>query len=200
MKKLDKKAFSIVEILVGIVIFLFGITGVYSIISSTLNINNYNKNYIIGVNLVREQLELFRNIRDTNFSKIKTYNIINPNKDCIGDGLCERFEEGYYKISNDFTLSSPFTVKVQAGEKADLKNQNSLLAYQVCIDKEGIYDYCDNIVGDKKELKLYKFIKISKVDGYDINQAMKVDSKIVWYSKGFKEFEVSSIFTDYKIY
>ena len=67
MIKKNKKAFSIIEILVWIVIFLFWIAWVYSIISSTLNINNYNKNYIIWVNLAREQLELFRNIRDVNF-------------------------------------------------------------------------------------------------------------------------------------
>ena len=39
---------------------------VYSIIVSTLRVNDYNKNYIIASNLAREQIEQVRNIRDSN--------------------------------------------------------------------------------------------------------------------------------------
>jgi hypothetical protein len=41
-------------------------------------LNDYNKNYIIATNLAREQLELVRNIRDSNYKQIKKYNQINP--------------------------------------------------------------------------------------------------------------------------
>ncbi|MDP2396470.1 MAG: hypothetical protein Q8M44_06510 [bacterium] len=37
-----------------------------------------NKNYIIAVNLANEQIELVRNIRDSNYKKIQKYNMINP--------------------------------------------------------------------------------------------------------------------------
>jgi hypothetical protein len=52
---------------------------VYAIISSTLRVNDYNENYIIASNIAREQLELVRNIRDSNYIKIKPYNLKNPN-------------------------------------------------------------------------------------------------------------------------
>jgi len=58
-----------------------GILSVYSVIISTLNLNDYNKNYIIASNLAREQLELVRNIRDSNYKKIQIYNQINPSND-----------------------------------------------------------------------------------------------------------------------
>ncbi|MDR1945430.1 MAG: hypothetical protein LBQ59_05220 [Candidatus Peribacteria bacterium] len=56
-----------------------GIISVFSIIINTLNLNEYNKNYIIAAGLAREQIELVRNIRDSNYSKIQIYNQINPN-------------------------------------------------------------------------------------------------------------------------
>ena len=201
MIKKNKKAFSIIEILVWIVIFLFWIAWVYSIISSTLNINNYNKNYIIWVNLAREQLELFRNIRDVNFSKIQTFNIIDPNNSwCDNDWKCIVFEEWKtYKISNDFSWTG-FPVKVKEWQKFDTKDSNSLKEYQVCLDEEGLYDYCEGMTNKKKELKIYKFLEVSKVEWYEPSNALKVTSKMVWYSKKYNEFEVSTIFTNYKIY
>jgi hypothetical protein len=48
------------------------------VVNSTLRLNDYNKNYIIGVNLAREQLELMRNIRDSNYKVLKPYDLKNP--------------------------------------------------------------------------------------------------------------------------
>jgi hypothetical protein len=48
------------------------------VISSSLRINEYNKNYIIAVNLAREQVELLRNNRDYNYDKIQKYDQIKP--------------------------------------------------------------------------------------------------------------------------
>jgi len=45
-----------------------------------MQVNDYNKNYIIASNLAREQIELVRNIRDANYKNIQNYNQINPNK------------------------------------------------------------------------------------------------------------------------
>jgi len=53
--------------------------GIFAIITSTLRINDYNENYIIASNLAREQLELVRNIRDSNYSNVKPFNLKNPN-------------------------------------------------------------------------------------------------------------------------
>lgn len=201
MKKINKKWFSIIEVLVWIVIFLFWITWVYTLIHSTLFLNDYNKNYIIWVNLAREQLELFRNVRDSNFKNTRNYLIYN--------NAWDKFQEKTYKISNDFTPSASTTVKVE--EKAfdnDYKNNLSIIEdFQVCIDKtRNLYDYCKNISWDKKELKIYKFITIEKVTTdpnlleNDLEKAVKVKSKVIWYSKRVSEFEVEEIFTNYKIY
>lgn len=210
MKKNNKKAFSIIEILVWIMIFLFWITAIFWTINSTMWLNNTNKYYIIWVNLAREQLELFRNLRDTNFVRQKWFDNLDSDKECLWD--CEKFEVWkFYKISNDFS-GNYFVVKVKESKKVskpyNAKNTD-LKEYQVCLDKNWFYSYCSDIVWEKKELEIYKFIEISKVDNYkmnwvsinwelDLKDWLKVTSKVVWYSKRWQEFEVDSIFTNYK--
>ena len=113
--KTNKKAFTLIEILVWAVIFMIWFAAVYNLLISTMNLNSYNKNYIIATSLAREQLELFRNIRDTNFSKMQNYDIINPQR-CDENNECwEQFKfqkDKFYRISNDFSNSGGFPVKV----------------------------------------------------------------------------------------
>lgn len=198
MKKINKKWFSIIEVMVAIVIFTIWIAWVFTIIHSTLKLNDYNKNYIIWVNLAREQLELFRNVRDSNFKAPRNY---------LSYDLAwiKRFEENKtYKISNDFSNWASNTVKVEEENYSwnswDYK-ADKLEPFKVCIDEtEKLYDYCKNIptTSTKKELKIYKFIKVSKISSYEIENAVKVESKVIWYDKKFSDFSIEEIFTNYK--
>jgi hypothetical protein len=82
---------------------------IYGIISSTFNVSEYNKNYIIASNLASEQLELIKNIRDSNYLKIQKYNQINPASTSYGN-LFEYDKK--YKVENDYTNSAIFPIKV----------------------------------------------------------------------------------------
>ena len=70
--------FSIIEVLVGIFIFSLGLVSIFMLLTSALNLNELNKNKIIASNLAREQIELFRNIRDVNYATLHNWNQINP--------------------------------------------------------------------------------------------------------------------------
>lgn len=210
MKK-SIKAFSIIEILVWMIVFLFWIASIYSIISSNIWLNHYNKNYIIWVNLAKEQLELFRNIRDINFKKIKSYNYINP--EC--ETSCSFFEDNkIYKISNNFSSTSIIpkveekNIIIDLDDLSKLK-ESDLKDYQICFSKkDSLYDYCNNISWEKEYIKMYKFIKTSNIwTNYksawkiiDIKKAIKIKSVVIWYSKRYSKYEVDEIFTNYKIY
>jgi hypothetical protein len=65
----------------------------------SINLNEYNKNEIIASALAREQIELFINIRDSNYKKLYNYNQINPSN-TNHNNLFET--NSYYKIENDF--------------------------------------------------------------------------------------------------
>lgn len=201
MIKKEKKAFSMLEVLVWIFIFSMWIISVYSIILSTLNLNDYNKNYIIASNLAREQLELVRNIRDSNYKKIQIYNQINPNSNDHDN----KFEfDKYYKIENDFSPYSDFPVSVE-----EINNfwewvseiSGKMQDYKLCLDSNNIYTYdCGSW---NENSNFYKYIKIEKVvyndwSDIEIDSAFKVSSKVIWYIKWYHEFEINTIFTDFK--
>ena len=68
----NTRAFSIIEILIGMFIFTLWLISVYAIITSSVKMNEYNKNYIIASHLAREQLEILRNNRDYNYIAIES--------------------------------------------------------------------------------------------------------------------------------
>lgn len=209
MKK-NKRAFSIIEILVWILVFSLWITAVYSIISSTLRINDYNKNYIIATNLAREQIELVRNIRDSNYSEIKPYNLLNPSFDDFENiENSDKFEyDNQYKIENYYSTYATFPIKISNittwfEEWVGNLLWSSMQSYILCIDSKNRYIYC-TWASDEIKTKFYKFIDIKKVKYSDwwttkeINNSFLVTSKVIWYIRWYHEFEVKSIITDWK--
>ncbi len=204
MKILNIKAFSIIEIMVWIFVFSLWITSVFAIISSTMQINDYNKNHIIASNLAREQIELIRNIRDSNYKKIQKYNQINPGSTDYNTV----FETGNkYKIWNNYEDSSTFPIKVENITAWFQEWQENLIwamsNYNLCLDSENRYTYdCEwwNI-----PTKFYKHISIDNVEykkedwtTQHVDDAFIVTSKVIWYIKWYHEFEVKSVIADWK--
>lgn len=201
MKK-NKKAFSMIEVLVWILIFTMWIISVYSIINSTLNLNDNNKNYIVASHLAREQIELVRNIRDSNYKKIQIYNQLNPSSD-VHTFLFEYWK--YYKIENDFNLTNGFPISIyqisnfwEWVTELNTKMQD----YRLCLNLDNIYTFDCSWAATKTQF--YRYIKIDKVEYNDwvnnetIDDAFKVTSKVIWYMRWYHEFELNSIFTDFK--
>lgn len=205
MIKNNKKGFSIIEILVWIFIFTLWITSVYAIVSSTLRLNDYNENYIIASNLAREQIELVKNIRDSNYEKIQIYNQINPSTTDYTN-VFEVWKK--YKIENNYSSSATFPIQVidittWFEEWVNKLNSLSMKSYNLCLDSKNRYTYDCSTLGNSKT-KFYKYISIEKVEYNDswttkeINNSFIVKSKVIWYVKWYHEFEVNSVVADWK--
>lgn len=214
MKIYNKKWFSLIELLVAILIFSMWVVSVFSMIVTTLNLNDFNKNYLISASLSREQIELFRNIRDSNYSKIQIYNQINPNSD-NHTNVFEIWK--YYRIENDFANNTTFPVKTELIPNFDIGESEYITAmeqYRLCLNEENLYVYCKcndwkndytlDCNSNYTPTQFFKYIFVDEVkyndNGTDIviDNALKVTSRVVWFNKWLKEFEMSSIFTDYK--
>ena len=200
-----KRAFSVIEVLIWIFIFSLWITSIYAIISSTLKVNDYNKNYIIASNLAREQIELVRNIRDSNYKKIQKYNQINPS----GTDFWNIFEYwNKYIIENDYSTTWIFPIKVNDitswFEEWETKlNSAGMQSYVLCIDEQNRYTHdCAN--PNNIKTKFYKYISIEKVEYTDagttreISDSFLLKSKVIWNFRWYHEFEVKSIVADWK--
>ena len=193
----ELNAFSIVEVLVGIFIFSLGLVSVFMLLASSLHVNELNKNKIIASNLAWEQLELVRNIRDTNYATLRVWNQKNPLWDST-----DVFEVGkYYILENDF--SGKFWVSqteiVNFWEGADVLS-TSMQDYRLYRTPKGLYTY---ISSGNEPTHFYRFLHISPVvydEGgiQEIENAYRVTSKVIWYKRGYHETQIDTIIADWR--
>lgn len=203
INKLKNKLWlSIIEVLIWIFIFSMWLASVYVIISSSMKLNDYNKDYIIATALVKEQIELITNYRDSNYSKMQKYNQINT----LAIDYNNLFKIwSYYKIENDYSDSASFPILLE--EITDFwewegeigwKMQN----YKLCLDTENRYTY--NCSWDNEETSFFKYIYIDNVKysswwvDITVENAIKIKSKVIWYKRGYHEFDTDIILTDWK--
>ncbi len=194
-------AFSIIEVLIGIFVFSLGLVSIYALLSSSLQVNEYNKNAIIASNLAREQLELYKNIRDTNYKKLKVWNQINPTENYDASRL---FEIGkYYTLENNFSPASVFSISVNEiisfWEWKDELN-NKMQNYRLCINDENIYTY-DCTTEGNRETPFYRYLFIQQAkDAWwnTLEWAYHITSKVIWYKRGYHDFDIKTIVTDWR--
>ncbi len=194
--------FSIIEILVGMLIFSLWLVAVLVLIVSSLNLNDYNKNYIIASNLAREQIELVKNIRDSNYSTIHNWNQVNPSNDDYANVFSTWV---YYTVENDYSPFSSFPIRVE--KIVDFWEGKSLLnakmkLYKLCLDEKNRYTYVCNISTQETEFYRYLFIDSLKYSSggltYTVPDAFVLKSKVIWYMRGYHETEIKTILTDWK--
>ncbi len=208
-----KKALSIIEIMVGIFIFTLGISAVYMVISSTSRINTYNKNQIIASNLAREQIELIRNIRDTNYARLQKWNTLRPLSWNYTDVLTGSTD--FYRLELDLWVwfwswtilasTEPEVVEFKASLKSISDTDEDI--YRLCLNSENQYIYCVNslwnAVINTKKTPFYRYIEIKQL--YDdiaetnaVNNALKIRSRVFWNEKWIYDIEITTILADWK--
>jgi Tfp pilus assembly protein PilV len=168
------KWFSILEILVGVFLFMLTVVSIFAIFNSTLRLNSLNRDYIKATWLASEQIELVRNIRDSNFKKIKKYNLTNPNS-LDNNNVFEIWHK--YIIENDYSQFATFPIKVN--------------------------DITDTFEDNQLNYKFYKYISIEEIKYNDnnenkiINNSFLLKSKVIWNNNWYHEFELKTIITDF---
>ncbi len=198
MKKLTKKWFSIIEILIAIFIFSITMASIFMIINSSINIDSRNKDQIIASNLARESIEILRNIRDNNYTHFRKWNYI-PNS---SNDFSKTFEtEKYYKIENDFSSPNyPFKIEEITNFwewKSELKWK--MQNYKLYLDSNNHYTYNNTSTWTI----FYRYVHIEKLkdDSWNIiPETMKVTSKVIWYKKWYHQFEIKTILANFNRY
>ncbi len=205
--KINKKAMSIIEVMIAIFIFTLWIASVFMIISSTSWVNTYNKNFIIASNLAREQIELIRNIRDTNYKKFQKWNMLRPetwNYTTVFTGSTTYL----YKFENQYSG----TFHIKSSTWAIITNFEDKLKqfwnqweenYRLCLDSNNNYIYCNWNWSQVSVnyTNFYKYIEIQKLKDWAWNvilKSYKINSKVYWNQKWIHKVEIPTILADYK--
>lgn len=184
--------------MIGIFIFSLGLISIYALLASSINVNSYNKNAVIAWNLAREQIELIKNLRDSNYENLKKWNIFSPSE--------EFAVWRYYRIfvqSGDVMLEDITTANFPEWKDTLTEMWNmSASGYRVCLKNKKEYIYCPATLSpDTENTIFYKYISIEQskgVWGVDIQDAFIVKSKVIWYHRWYHEYEVKTLITDWR--
>ncbi len=82
------------ELIVGMTIFAISMTGILALLSTTIQNATYSRQEIIASNLLREQVELVKNIRNSNIRSFLPFDTVKNN---------QTITPGTYFVQNDFT-------------------------------------------------------------------------------------------------
>ena len=202
----QNRGFTILELMVAIVIFTLGFLGAYLLVDSANNISIRSRDEIIGSNLMREQVELLKNLRDTNWITFRKWNSIETAKDPSTSDTT--FGSGYYTIENDFQVGKSIKIKKLGGFS---ENKDTILSafnasdspIRVCIDPLGRYTHsCQNT--DQKT-SFASFFEVTPLTTKDttgstiaVDNAYQITPFFVSTDKGYHLYRMDTIITDWK--
>lgn len=91
--------FTLIELIVGMLIFSIGMTAVLALLSSTVDNALYSRHEIVASNILREEIELIKNIRNSNIRNFIPFESTkltgNPSISLV---------EGSYVVENDYAI------------------------------------------------------------------------------------------------
>ncbi len=114
----NNKWFTLVELLVGIIIFTIWMLSAYLLIYSAINSSMKSRDSIIAWNIWREKIELVRNIRDTNWLRLLDWNKLES------WWMSEYLTWWYYKIENDFSTDTYSNNSIKISKLSSLFNES----------------------------------------------------------------------------
>ena len=72
----SRSGFTLIELIVGMTIFSVGMTAILALLSSTIDTSIVSRQEIIASNILREQIELIKNIRNSNVRSFVEWDIV----------------------------------------------------------------------------------------------------------------------------
>lgn len=205
--------FTIVELMVAIIIFTIWWLSAYLLIYASITSSIKSKNEIVAANLCREQIELIKNLRDTNWLQIKTWDKLDSNIIKISPTTpsISKLDEWFYTIENNFAepdISNNIFLKINKLDWSFDGTKNTIInnpAVKLCLDSKNRYTH-DCTPSVNKNTSFYSFIKIEKLktkntiipSDLDVNNAYKIISTVANTDKWYTEYNINTIITDWK--
>lgn len=199
----SNKGFTIIEIMVAILVFTVGLLGAYALVKSAMSLSLRSKQEILSANIIREQIELVKNIRDTNYLALRKWNSLG-NFPSLCTGSCE-FTPGYYTIENNYDASSPIrlnslgpTLDAKSVVVAEANNPRNSTVLRLCIDDQDRYTHQCNT--SMKRSPYYSYFKIEpvKTGVITVPNAFTLTAYFATTEGGYREFSMYTILTDWK--
>ncbi len=192
--KFDKKATSIVESMIVLLIIVIGITWLYDIFNKSSKLSNSTKNRIEAIEIAREGIEAMKNIRDTNWlmywSDTKNcFNTLNYDHNCVWGGW-NKIMSWSYKI---FQNKNDFKWYLESWAWNWFKDSVYRDSYRIFKDNNWYYSQS----GSSIKTIFTREINIS----YKTNTQIEVKSIVSWLDSSKKQphrLEINNLITNWK--
>lgn len=158
----NKKGFTVLELMVGIVVFTLGFLGAYLLVESASSASLRSRDEIIGANIMREQIELLKNLRDTNWIQFRSWNSIELAKRAAETSDVLELNT-FYTIVNNFSEGKTLHIEKLTGFSND---QNAVIGkfqepnspIRLCADTLGRYTH--DCAGTNTKTSYASFLQI----------------------------------------
>lgn len=205
----NRKGFTVLELMVGIIVFTLGFLGAYLLVDSASSASIRSRDEIIGANIMREQIELLKNLRDTNWIQFRSWDSIELAKPSTSTDTALQ-PNTYYVVANDFHTEKTIRIEKLSGmnlskEIVLQEFQKNPSAIRLCIDSLGRYVH--NCVGENQKTNYASFLQIEPLitkntrtanSPIPVERAYKIHVYFVSFNKGYNITSMSTIITDWK--
>jgi len=178
-----RQAFSIIEVMIGIFIFSLWLVAIYALLISSLSLSEYNKNAIIASQLAVEQIEIVRNIRDTNYKTLRGWDSI---------PWSSSFSQWYYIVENDFSWNQIQITEIWSFVEGRDK-LSDMDAYRLCMNDNGVYTF-DCTSSNNTQTPFYRYLFIEEI----WDSTLRLKSKVIWYSRWYHDYDITTLMTDWR--
>ncbi len=195
-----RKGFTIIELMVAILVFTVGLLSAFALVDSAMSTAINGRNEIIAANLAREQIELLKNQRDSNWLKQRDWNSLQNADGVSGFPPEARLSSGVYIVENSNNPAKPvYFEKVNfSWEQGKKYKPDEIQAFALCF-KDGKYTH-ECLPTDIK--MFYSFVLVEDLkmdmDNVVINNAFSISSVIISTQRGYREYVIRTILTDWK--
>ncbi len=203
--------FTLIELIVGMLIFSIGMTAILALLHSTIDSSLYSRHEIIAGNLLREEIELVKNIRNQNVRNFIPFDSVK-----LQWSNQTTFSSWTYIVENNYSTTG-VTLNVANGVITDMPVALSGIllpstdvarfnATRLYFDSQGRFTHTPTATGT-----IYaSYITILPLEFRDGNgnlievknngktQGYTLDARLIIESRGYKEYDLKSIITDWK--
>ena len=194
------------ELMVAIVLFTMGFLSAYMLIDAGLNLATQGKNEIIAANLLREEIELVKGMRDSNWLTYQQWDSIVDVHDTTTSATS--LTPGYYTIENRYLPQNPIILRridSFSGAASEIAtDENSITPrLQLCLDSHRRYTHDCSGATSRSPFSSYIVVEaLSSVTTggapVAIPSAYRIRAVVTNTERGFHTYTASTIITDWK--
>ncbi len=206
---LSQKGFTLFELIIGMLIFSIGLTGILALLHSTIDNSIQSRHEIQVSNLLREQVELVKNVRNSDVRSFLPFDRMQAERTVTVDSF-----SGIFLVENDFTSN---LLKVQNTDGSIISNpvywkeisstfpttlEDRFEKTRLFLDVDGRYGHTPTATGTSYasyiRIEPLTVPGVGTIDKDGKHQGYLLEAHVIVHDRIYRDFDLRTIITDWK--